>query len=973
MFHHLKRLVFVVCFTALSWAQVDRATLSGTISDASGAKVEAAKVSVGSLATGFKRETRASNSGAYQIPGLPVGSYTVTVAKEGFNTAKFEAVVLAVGQSRTLDVELTVGLLSSAIEVAANATPLDQTNAEIGTVIGEQQIRNIPLNGRHWASLIQLAPGAVNVGEGNQNSIRFFGRPRDDNNWTFDGVDSTGIKDPRQEGNLRLVISTDSIAEFRVNSLPFTAEGGVGGGAQVNLVSKTGTNDFHGSAYEFFRNSKLDARRPFDGANPPPLRLNQFGGNVGGRIVRDKTFFFANYEGLLQRLTISRADGLVPSAAFRQRTPAALQSLINLYPAGNAPGANANVDRLIAETPEKRNEHSGMARVDHRLNDRHSLFFRFAMTDGLISQIRNGLLETRDSAIRPTNITTQWQQVWTTTMVNEVKLGFNRSALTRNDVGRIPEGITIPGFSATQPTTYIIEKPSTFSVVDNLSWIRGRHTIKLGGEIRRIRLNVGNGPATSVSFASLDAFLRNSLNSVAIGSRLDTVGVRRTFHSIYLQDEIRVNPELTLNLGFRYEQYTVSKDVYGRGRVFDIVRCQGFCAPGTPWFFPDNDNVTPRFSLAWTPKSLGGKTVFRTGYGRYVGPGQNDDVTAAIDSLPENLSLTAADAPTLSYPPAPFLGQLRLQGQTPRSVQRDRKEPESHMWTLSVQRQLPGSMVAQVAYVGNVGRNQLTRTYVNTLDPVTRRRPLTAFGQVDEKRFDGNTNFNGLQSSLTKSYAKGWLFQAQYMWGHAISDNAGSGEGGQIQDVTCRACDRGDADYDIRHTFTSNAVYQLPFARAHWYGGWDASGLVTARTGSPFSVTIARIAATVPSGQTQTQRADYVGGDVYAANKGPGLWLNPAAFALPANGVYGNSGRNRFRGPGLWQADLGLSKKFRLTERLNVDFRTEVFNLFNRAQYGNPVSARNNSTFGSILVTANDGATGTGTSRQLQFMLRLNF
>ena len=973
MFHHLKRLVFVVCFTAPSWAQVDRATLSGTISDASGAKVEAAKVSVGSLATGFKRETRASNSGAYQIPGLPVGSYTVTVAKEGFNTAKFEAVVLAVGQSRTLDVELTVGLVSSAIEVAANATPLDQTNAEIGTVIGEQQIRNIPLNGRHWASLMQLAPGAVNVGEGNQNSIRFFGRPRDDNNWTFDGVDSTGIKDPRQEGNLRLVISTDSIAEFRVNSLPFTAEGGVGGGAQVNLVSKTGTNDFHGSAYEFFRNSKLDARRPFDGANPPPLRLNQFGGNVGGRIVRDKTFFFANYEGLLQRLTISRADGLVPSAAFRQRTPAALQSLINLYPAGNAPGANANVDRLIAETPEKRNEHSGMARVDHRLNDRHSLFFRFAMTDGLISQIRNGLLETRDSAIRPTNITTQWQQVWTTTMVNEVKLGFNRSALTRNDVGRIPEGITIPGFSATQPTTYIIEKPSTFSVVDNLSWIRGRHTIKLGGEIRRIRLNVGNGPATSVSFASLDAFLRNSLNSVAIGSRLDTVGVRRTFHSIYLQDEIRVNPELTLNLGFRYEQYTVSKDVYGRGRVFDIVRCQGFCAPGTPWFFPDNDNVTPRFSLAWTPKSLGGKTVFRTGYGRYVGPGQNDDVTAAIDSLPENLSLTAADAPTLSYPPAPFLGQLRLQGQTPRSVQRDRKEPESHMWTLSVQRQLPGSMVAQVAYVGNVGRNQLTRTYVNTLDPVTRRRPLTAFGQVDEKRFDGNTNFNGLQSSLTKSYAKGWLFQAQYMWGHAISDNAGSGEGGQIQDVTCRACDRGDADYDIRHTFTSNAVYQLPFARAHWYGGWDASGLVTARTGSPFSVTIARIAATVPSGQTQTQRADYVGGDVYAANKGHGLWLNPAAFALPANGVYGNSGRNRFRGPGLWQADLGLSKKFRVTERLNVDFRTEVFNLFNRAQYGNPVSARNNSTFGSILVTANDGATGTGTSRQLQFMLRLNF
>jgi len=955
------------------WAQVDRAALNGTVTDGSGARLAGATVSVESATTGFRRESLSSGVGAYQLTGLPVGVYTVSISKSGFNTAKFEQVTLAVGQSRTLDTALSVGSVNSAVEVIATATPLDQTSAEIGAVIGEQQIKNIPLNGRHWASLMMLAPGAVNVGEGNQNSIRFFGRPRDDNNWTFDGVDSTGIKDPRQEGNLRLVISTDSIAEFRVNSLPFTAEGGIGGGAQINLVSKTGTNEFHGSAYEFFRNSALDARRPFDGANPPPFRLNQFGANLGGRIVKDKTFFFANWESLMQRLTISRADGLVPSASFRQRTPAPLQSLINSYPIGNAPGATQDVNRLIAETPERRNEHSGMTRIDHRINDKHSLFFRFAMTDGLVSQIRNGLLETRDSHIRPTNMTAQWQQVWSPTAVNEVKLGFNRSALTRVDVGLIPEGVSIPGFTSTQPSTYIIEKPNAYSVVDNFSWIRGRHTIKLGGEVRRIHMNVGNGSAASSAFASTDAFLRNVVNSVSIGSRLDTVGVRRTVTAAYLQDEIKFSPELTLNIGIRYEHYTVSNEAYGRGRVFDIVRCQGFCPAETQWFFPDNDNIAPRVSLAWSPKGLGGKTVFRTGYGRYFGPGQNDDVTAAIDSLPENFSLTAADAPGLSYPLAPFLGQLRSQGQTPRSVQRDRKEPESHMWTFSVQHQLPGAFVMQAAYVGNIGRNQLTRTYVNTLDPVTRRRPLTAFGQIDEKRFDGIANFNGLQSSLTRSFSKGLLIQAQYMWGHAISDNAGSGEGGQIQNVACRACDRGDADYDIRHTFTANGVYQLPFARTRWYGGWDLSGLFTTRTGTPFSVTISRTAATVPSGQTQNQRADYVGGEVYAANKGPALWLNPAAFALPAANAYGTSGRNAYRGPGLWQADVGISKRFKLVERVNLDFRTEVFNLFNRAQYGNPVNARNSSTFGTILTTANDGATGTGTSRQLQFMLRLNF
>lgn len=972
----LQKTTFLVLgfLTGMSlFAQVDRAALTGTVTDASGAVIADAVISVEAAATGFRREVTTSQVGVYQLPGLPVGVYTISVSKTGFGTVRIDNVVLSVGQTRTVDAELPVGAVATAVEVTAAATPLDQTNAEIGSVLEERQMRGIPLNGRHWAALMMLAPGAVNVGEGNQNSIRFFGRPRDDNNWTFDGVDATGIKDPRQEGNMRLVISTDSIAEFRVNSLPFTAESGIGGGAQVNLVSKTGTNQFHGSVFEYFRNSALDARRPFDGSGPPPFRLNQFGGSLGGPIVKDKTFFFANYESLFQRLAITRADGLVPSAAFRAQTPAALQPLINAYPAGTAPGPNANVDRLIAQTPERRDEYSGMARIDQRINDKHSLFFRVAISDGFISVIRNGLLETRDSFIRPSNATLQWQQLWTSSMVNEVKLGFNRSALTRNDVGILPQGVTIPGFTTTQATSFIIEKPSAYSIVDNLSWIRGRHTIKFGGEVRRIHLNVGNGPAQTVSFASLDAFLRNALDRVRVGSQLDTVGVRRTFNSAYAQDEIRVNQELTINLGVRYELYTVANEVAGRGRVFDFHQCQGFCAPGTPWFSPDHNNILPRVSLAWSPKAFGGKTVIRTGFGRNIGPGQNDDVTAAIDSLPENFELTARDAPGLTYPPTAFLGQLRSSGQTPRAVQRDRQEPDGNSWTFSIQREMPASMVAQVAYVGSNGSHQLTRTYVNTIDPATGRRPLSTFGQIDQKRYDGNVSFHGLQASLQRAFAKGWLFQSQYMWGKAISDNAGSGEGGQIQNIACRACDRGPTDYDIRHTFTGNSVYQLPFARNRWFGGWDLSGVFTARTGSPFSVTVNRSSNAVPTGQTQAQRANFIGGDAYLPSPGPNGWLNRAAFAIPANGTFGNSGRNRFRAPGIWQADLALAKRFRFTESVNLDFRTEAFNLFNRAQYGVPVNNISVSTFGRILQTANDGATGTGTSRQIQFMLRLNF
>ena len=954
-------------------AQVDRAALTGTITDATGAVIADVVITAQAAATGSRRETSSSSTGVYQLPGLAPGMYTITFTKIGFGAVKVEGVVLTVGQTRNLDAELPVGAVATTVEVTAEVTPLEQTNAEIGSVIAERQMRGIPLNGRHWAALMMLAPGAVNIGQGNQNSIRFFGRPRDDNNWTFDGVDATGIKDPRQEGNMRLVISTDSIAEFRVNSLPFTAESGIGGGAQVNLVSKTGTNQFHGSAFEYFRNSALDARRPFDGNEPPPFRLNQFGGSLGGPIVKDKTFFFANYESLFQRLTITRADGLVPSAAFRAQTPPALRSLINAYPAGTSPGPNANVDRLIAQTPERRDEYSGMARIDQKINDKHSLFFRLAISDGFISVIRNGLLETRDSFIRPSNATLQWQQLWNSSLVNEVKFGFNRSALTRNDVGILPQGVAIPGFTSTQATSFIIEKPSAYSIVDNLSWIRGRHTVKFGGEARRIHLNVGNGPAQSVTFASLDAFLRNAVDRVRVGSQLDTVGVRRTFYAAYAQDEIRLSPELTVNLGVRYELFTVANEVAGRGRVFDFYECQGFCAPGTPWFTPDHNNVLPRISLAWSPRAFNGKTVFRTGFGRNIGPGQNDDITAAIDSLPENFELTARDAPGLTYPPDAFLGQLVSRGQTPRAVQRDRQEPDGNSWTFSVQRELPAAIVAQVAYVGNNGSHQFTRTYLNTIDPVTGRRPLSTFGQIDQKRYDGNVSFHGLQASLQRAFAKGWLFQTQYMWGKAISDNAGSGEGGQIQDIACRACDRGPANYDIRHTFTGNSVYQLPFARNRWFGGWDLSGVFTARTGEPVSVVVNRSSNAVPTGQTQAQRADYIGGDPYLPSPGPNGWLNRAAFAVPAAGTFGNSGRNRFRAPGLWQADLALAKRFRITEQVNFDFRAEAFNLFNRAQYGAPVSNISVSTFGQILQTANDGATGTGTPRQIQFMLRLNF
>jgi hypothetical protein len=948
-------------------AQVDRGVIKGTIVDEFGLRVNSVKVQVYSELTGYDR-TVVTSDGQWIVPNLSVGNYTISITKEGFTSSLVKNQKLSVGQTLVIDTVLVVGGIDTSIDVISETAEIQTSNAEIGSVVQSEQIKNIPLNGRHWASLMALAPGAVSVGgEGNQNSIRFFGRPRDDNNWTFDGVDATGIKDPRQEGNLRLVISTDSIAEFVVNSLPFTAESGVGGGAQINLVSKTGTNEFHGTAYNFFRNSALDARRPFDGENPPPFKLNQFGANFGGKLIKDKTFFFTNYEGMEQRLTISRADGLVPSSTFRQTIPQSLRELVSAFPVGNVT-ENSNADRLIAQTPEIRKESSGLVRVDHKITDNHTLYGRLSITDGFVSQIRNGLLERRDSYIRPSNMILGTQQIWNPNLINEIKLGVNRSALTRNDVGLFTEGISIPGFTSTQPTTYIVEKPTSYSIVNNAVWNKSNHTIKFGGETRRIHMNVGNGSATTIAFANIDAFQKNSINRISVSGQLPTVGVRRSFNSVYIQDEFKIKSNLTMNIGIRYEHYTVSKDSFGRGRVFDLYECAGFCPDNTRWFSPDRNNIAPRISFAW---NVVPKLVIRGGYGRYFGPGQNDDVTAAIDSIPENFGITSADFPNLSYPVNNLYSILKTSGQTPRSLQRDRKEPESHMWTLNIQREILPKTILQVAYVGNVGRNQLTRTYVNTLNPITRIRPLSNFNQIDEKRFDGVTSFNGLQSSLTKSMHKNLLFGIQYMWGRVISDNAGSGEGGQIQDVTCRTCDKGDADYDIRHTMTVNWVYAIPVWRSKPYGGWDFSGIFTQRTGMPFSVTISRSASTIPSGQTQNQRANYNGLPVYLGR--PDAWINPDAFTLPLPGTYGNSGRNAFRGPGLWQSDVSLSKSTNLTESFKLSLRIDAFNLFNRSQYGNPVSVRNNSTFGRILSTVNDGSTGTGTSRQLQLSARLTF
>jgi hypothetical protein len=382
---------------------------------------------------------------------------------------------------------------------------------------------------------------------------------------------------------------------------------------------------------------------------------------------------------------------------------------------------------------------------------------------------------------------------------------------------------------------------------------------------------------------------------------------------------------------------------------------------------------------------MGGKTVIRSGFGIYYGANQNDDFSDALESAVPRYGLTSSDAIGLSYPVEPFITpQFALF--TPKAIDRRRKDLYYENWNLLVQRQLPRNFSMQVGYLGGEGHHLFTRYQINRLDPVTGKRPLAQFSQFGLKANDGNNNFNALQVSLERRLTGGFLWQTQYMWSHGIADaSSGAGESITFQNQTCRACDRSDSGFDVRHTTTSNAIYELPFGAGRRYlnrhdatsailGGWTLSGMATASSGRPVNITIRRSASQLLDGNTNSQRPDLVPGvSIYAANRGVDNWFNPAAFQAPAKGTWGNLGRNIARGPGYYEFDTALQKKFRLMERYSVSFRAEAFNLLNHPVFANPSGNLSSASFGRITSILNTGAVGTGTPRRLQFALRLEF
>ncbi|HUI42294.1 MAG TPA: TonB-dependent receptor, partial [Terriglobia bacterium] len=600
--------------------------------------------------------------------------------------------------------------------------------------------------------------------------------------------------------------------------------------------------------------------------------------------------------------------------------------------------------------------------------------------------------------IRPSNYVVQLTHTFSPAVVNELRGGINRSALHHYQTGTCPQSTAngLPGticadvsgpFDSPSDSQLDEEVGTTIDGYDDLTIVKGRHTIKMGIGVERHRLNnsdeiIGNG---DLSYDSTDDFLNNVIDDYSFVGPLTLGGERRTYIMPYVQDTFKIRPNLTLNYGLRYEHYTVLKEAFGRQAVVK-VSCGGFCPKGTPLYSPYYKDFGPRLGLAWVPAGNAGKTVIRAGFGMYFSPNQMDDFTDGHESTDQRFDVSSADVPNLAWPVLPSLLPAPLY--SPKAWDPNRRDGYFENWDLTVERMLPGNFIGQIAYDGSEGHRLFGRLQANLINPLTGLRPIPTFGQYGEKADIGNSNFHSLQVSLQRHLTNGWLWGTQYMWSHALADQGfGAGDSTTNENMACLKCDYSSTDIDIRHSLSVNSVYELPFgpgkrfldnggAAGKVLGGWQLSGIVSAASGRPINILVDRSSSDMLDGNKRAQRPDLVSGQsLYGAPQNINNWFNLAAFATPAVDTWGNLGRNIGRGPGYYEIDTALQKEIPLTERLKLEFRAEAFNLLNHPIYGDPDSDVSDGAgeFGVVTSELNSGATGIGSSRRLQFMLRLEF
>ncbi len=966
----LKRFVLTSMLAiTCCFAQADRAALTGTITDASLGAIPGAHVTVIYPNTGLSREVTTSSSGVFRLGGLPIGACYVEVGAAGFQTLKTTAFSLNVGETRTLDLTLAVATATTGVEVTSVIQPLQQNNATVGDVLVASQLDNLPVNGRDWKSLMSLAPGAVN---GND----FFSTGGDDINYRVDGTDASGVRDQNMKVYTRLTMSQDAVAEFRVSAGMFSAETGGTPGAQVEVVTKSGSNQFHGSLFEYIRNSVFDARTPFDGANPAPFKLNEFGATFGGPIFKNKTFFFLSYEGYRQRQYASLI-GYVPTPALRDQVllkSPVLSPFINAYPLPNDGLLSSQIGQWTGQGSNLEDEDVGTVRIDHRFSDALSSYFRFTRNSNRLN-VPQTLGEANPQVIGPMTGVLEFLYILSPRSLNEFRFGTDFLPWNSETPSNITSTISVPGLSAPAAFQHQIWHSTSEDFVDSFTTVRGNHTIKAGVEAKRLLLDLWAAPSYSLSYATVAAFIANQLNTASGSQGKPARTQYKTEYFGYIQDEWKIKPNLTVNAGLRYEFFNEFKEGRGRTLGFSLQDCGGYCQYGLPFGNPDTTNFAPRVSLAWSPSRWRDKTVFRAGAGIFYGDGQEGDQQSPITNQGWSYSLTSATTPNLAFPI--YVNPNNLPYTAPTDYNRNRRSEMFQEWTAQIQQALPDGWTAQVGYLGIQASHLSSKSYENGINPLTGTRPLPQFSQIGTVGSWENSSYNALQMSVQRTTRSGLFLKFNYSWSHALNEDSAGGGGPAVpQNAACIACEWGDSPFDQRHALYGSASYPLPWGRGRRWGGWSLNAVNSFHTGLPLNVTITRKASAVPDGNTSNQRPDYVVGVSPIPLTGQSIndWINIAAFATPANGVFGTEGRDTVTGPSLFQIDASLQKDTKINERMGLIFRLDVFNIANHPELGNPnLNISSPATFGRITSLVNTSPVGTGGSRSLQLALRLRF
>jgi Carboxypeptidase regulatory-like domain len=1059
-----------------AFAQVS-ATLAGIVTDQSGAVVGGADVTAKNLDTGFVRHAVTDLAGRYQLFALPVGEYEVRAKKEGFADGIRTGIRLVVGQDANADLSLRIGAVSEELKVSADAALVSVTTQDISGLVGERQVRDLPLNGRSYDLLLTLNPGIVNFtwektgGTGVSNSttgnnFAISGNRPQQNLFLLNGIEYTGAAENNMQpgGTSQELLGVDAVREFNVLRDSYGAEYGKRPGGQVIIVTRGGTNQVHGSAYEFLRNNALDAPNYFDAGSAPPLQRNQFGGSLGGPLRKDKTFLFGNYEGLRQHLH-QTSVAFVPDAAARAIAVPSVQPLLNLWPIAPAGAPDFKVGctvsgvavpcgiaQVFSSPLQTIREDFGTARLDHSLSTHDTLAAVYTIDDGAdltattLNPYSSDVLTLREQVV-----SLEETHSFSGSTLNVARVGYSRAGyfFTGEPTPGTPAA-TVPGFlvghqvgavvvggsAASNPQAqlglagsnngsnlHIARNLYTFE--DRVTLTRGRHQLSFGAWFQHFQSSetIALSQYGQATFAGLDSFLKGTTSSFLYDPAPTHMNWRSLFGAWYAQDLIRVSPKFTLSLGFRDEFSTGWNEAHGRAANYTFSNGVISSQPhiGSALFTTNNAKFLPqpRIGVAWSP--FGSKTVFRAGFGMYNelqdALGYRTDQNAPFNPTYSIAALSVSQLPIDPGAPVPPKALL-----VPGGVQPDMKTPTLISWSLRAQQELSPNTVLTVGYVGSHGYHQIIgidanqpfpticpaspcpATYPGNFPGALANAPVPAgslyipAGTPKANPSIANTwtwfsrgdaNYNAVQVDVNQRFGHGVSLRGVYTWskaldnGDSVNATTAGNAPGLVSNPFDLHADYGLATYDVRHAAAINAIYELPFGRGRAFGGalegwrnalaggWSVTSIVTVQSGFPFTPQLSYNPSN--NGDTRNPVRPFVNPEFHGPvilGK-PNQWFNPNAFLAPPpnSGFYGDLGRDTLIGPGLATWDFSALKETSLHERVNVQFRAEIFNLLNRANFNTP----------NLIVFTPTGVSGTAgaisststTSRQVQFGLKL--